>query len=210
MRAYLKSKDLWEVISGEGTSSPSKNKIKTTTNILISHFSEIALEAVVNIENKEKPNEIWDAIVDRYASSVNNKACMWLKFMRYKYGGDLKNYLVDCQKMIREFAIVQLGIPDDIILILVLAKLSKNYWNVVNNLTMNKSVIFFPSRTLQKLQELVYMKETQAVASTSKTEASIKAEKDLATAYKNEAKKSKHSRSSCEFPTDLYHCLSNC
>ncbi|OAV85818.1 hypothetical protein PTTG_30247, partial [Puccinia triticina 1-1 BBBD Race 1] len=190
MRAYLKIKDLWEVISGEG--APSKKKIKSTANILISHLTEIALEAVVTTENEEKPNEIWDAIVDRYASlSVNNKARIWLKFMRYEYGGNLKNYLIDCQKMIREFAIVQLGIPDDIISISVLAKLTKDYWNVVDNIIMNESVIFFPSCTLQKLQELVYMKETRAITSTSKTETSIKAEKDSAIAYKNKAEKSK-------------------
>ncbi|OAV85527.1 hypothetical protein PTTG_30459, partial [Puccinia triticina 1-1 BBBD Race 1] len=130
MRTYLKSKDLWEICSGE-VANPAKKKVKTTANILISHLSEIALEAVVTVENEEKPNEIWNAIVDRYASaSINNKARIWLNFMRYEYGGDLKSYLVDCQKMIRDFAIVQLGIPDDIISISVLAKLSKDYWNV--------------------------------------------------------------------------------
>ncbi|OAV97462.1 hypothetical protein PTTG_26063 [Puccinia triticina 1-1 BBBD Race 1] len=161
MRAYLKSKDLWEVISGEGANPPSKKKIKSTANILISHLTEIALKAVVTTKNKEKPNKIWDAIVNRYASSsVNNKARIWLKFMQYKYGGNLKNYLINCQKMIREFAIVQLGIPDNIVSISILAKLTKDYWNVVDNIIMSESVIFFPSPTLQKLQELVYMKET--------------------------------------------------
>ncbi|OAV85215.1 hypothetical protein PTTG_30694 [Puccinia triticina 1-1 BBBD Race 1] len=190
MRTYLKSKDLWEVVTGEGTNSPSKKKIKTTANILISHLSEVALQAVVTIKNEEKPEEIWNAIVDRYASSsVNNKACIWLKFMRYEYSGNLKDYLLDCQKMIRDFAIVQLGIPDDIISISILAKLSRDYWNVVDNIIMNESVIFFPSRTLQKLQELVYMRETRAVAttSTSKTKTSSKVEKDTASAYKFEA-----------------------
>ncbi|KAI7964700.1 hypothetical protein MJO29_002798 [Puccinia striiformis f. sp. tritici] len=191
MRTYLKSKDLWEICSGEAA-SPAKKKVKVATNIIISHLSEVALEAVVTAENEDKPSEIWSAIVDRYASAlINNKARIWLKFMRYEYGGDLKNYLVDCQKMIREFSIVHLGIPDDIISISVLAKLSKDYWNVVDNIIMNKSIIFFPSRTLRKLQELVYMKETRTSTTTSKTEPNVKVEKDSAIAYKTEAEKPK-------------------
>ncbi|KAI7933821.1 hypothetical protein MJO29_016659 [Puccinia striiformis f. sp. tritici] len=161
-------------------------------SIVILVKSPWKLEAVVTAENEDKPSEIWSAIVDRYASaSINNKARIWLKFMRYEYGGDLKNYLVDCQKMIREFSIVHLGIPDDIISISVLAKLSKDYWNVVDNIIMNESIIFFPSRTLRKLQELVYMKETRTSTTTSKTEPNFKVKKDSAIAYKTEAEKPK-------------------
>ncbi|OAV89748.1 hypothetical protein PTTG_28586 [Puccinia triticina 1-1 BBBD Race 1] len=193
MRTYLKSKDLWGVITEEGVNASSKKKIKLTANILISHLSEVALQAVVTIKNEDKPKQIWDAIFNQYASSlVNNKAHIWLKFMQYKYGGSLKDYLIDCQKMIQEFVIVNLGIPDDIISIFVLAKLTRDYWNVVNNIIMNELIIFFPSRTLQKLQELVYMKETQAIAttsnaSTSKNKVNVKMEKEAATAFKSEA-----------------------
>jgi hypothetical protein len=81
--------------------------------------------------------------------------------MRYiKFNGNLNSYLANCQKMIRECAIVQLGIPDNIISISILAKLSKDYWNVVGNIIVNEAIIFYPSCTLKKLWELVYMKET--------------------------------------------------
>ncbi|OAV91899.1 hypothetical protein PTTG_27847 [Puccinia triticina 1-1 BBBD Race 1] len=185
MRTYLKSKDLWEICSGESVLTASKKKVKNAANILISHLSKVALKAVITPKNKDKLQLIWDAIVDQYASaSINHKARIWLKFMRYEYGGDLKNYLIDFQKMIRDFSIVQLGILDDIVLILILAKLTKDCWNVFDNIIMN-------NHTICKLQELVYMKETRAVALTSKIKSSVKIEKDLATAYKMEAKKSK-------------------
>jgi hypothetical protein len=57
-------------------------------------------------------------------------------------------------------------IHDNIISISILAKLSKDYWNVVNNLIMNESNLT-PSCTLQNLQELVFMKETQNFTSGS-------------------------------------------
>ena len=84
--------------------------------------------------------------------------------MCYKYTGNLHDYLIDCQKMVKELFIVKLGIPDNIISISILAKLSKDYWNVVNNLIMKKENLS-PSRILRKLQELVFMKETQSIPS---------------------------------------------
>ncbi|EFP85720.1 uncharacterized protein PGTG_11049 [Puccinia graminis f. sp. tritici CRL 75-36-700-3] len=158
MKAYLRSKDLWEICTGEVT--PAKKKRNETLNAIISHLSEEALDATVTPENEENPALLWASIVERYASSsVNNKARIWLKWMRYEFNGNLNSYLADCQKMIRECALVQLGIPDDIISISILAKLSKDYWNVVDNIIMNEAIIFFPSRTLKKLRELVYMKD---------------------------------------------------
>jgi hypothetical protein len=88
--------------------------------------------------------------------------------------------------MIRECAIVQLGIPDDIILISILAKLSKDYWNVVDNIIMNEAIIFYPSQTLKKLRELVYMKDTRATG-VSKVEPSLKVQNNSPSAYKSEA-----------------------
>jgi transposase InsO family protein len=95
--------------------------------------------------------------------------------------------------MIRECALVQLGIPDDIISISILAKLSKDYWNVVDNIIMNEAIIFFPSRTLKKLRELVYMKDTR-LSGVSKVKSSSKNQIVGPSAYKSEAEsKSKKS-----------------
>jgi hypothetical protein len=65
--------------------------------------------------------------------------------MQYEYNGNLHTYLINCQKMVKELPIVKLGIPDNIILISILAKLSKDYWNVFDNLIMNKENLS-PSR----------------------------------------------------------------
>jgi hypothetical protein len=124
MRAYLRSKDLWK---GNASTIAEKKKAEAA-NILISHLGDVAFDAIITMANKDKPQIIWAAIVKRFASkSINNKARIWLKFMQYKYNGDLPKYLKDCHKMIKEILVVQLGIPDDIISILILAKLYKYY-----------------------------------------------------------------------------------
>lgn len=182
-------------------------------NIIISHLGEVAFDSVVTINNEDKPALLWAAIVDRFASeSVNNKARVWLQLMRYEYNGNLKDYLGDCQKMINEFAVVQLGIPDDIISISILAKLSKDLWNVVDNIIMNESIVFYPSLTLKKLQELVFMKEARSIeaATTSKTSSSKSAVKEEgASAYKAESKnerpKPKHPCSDGKHNPLAYH-----
>jgi hypothetical protein len=51
---------------------------------------------------------------------------------------------------------------------------------------MNESIIFFPSRTLCKLQELVFMKETRTVGSASTSSNSKNKE---VSAFKSEAEK---------------------
>jgi hypothetical protein len=107
--------------------------------------------------------------------------------MRYEYPGNLKEYIDVCQKMINEFSVVQLGIPDDIISILILAKLTREHWNIVNNIIMNESIVFFLSLTLKKLQELVYMKDIQNPTTSSSSK--LDSKKTEATALKTEAKK---------------------
>ena len=138
MRAYLRSKDLLQICTGE-TVTPTEKKRHKTSNILISHLGDSVFDLVITIENRDQPAAIWKAITDHYASSsINNKACFWLKSMRYEYPGNLKKYIDVCQKMINKFLVVQLGIPDNIIYILILAKLTCKHWNIVNNIIMNE------------------------------------------------------------------------
>ena len=181
MRAFLRSKDFWKYILGK-IPTLSKKKKADASNVIISHLGNIAFDAVVTLNNKEDPKLLWEAIVKRFASnSINNKACIWLKFMQYKYNNNLPKYLKYCHKMIKEILIVQLGIPDNIISILILAKLFKDFWNVVDNIMMNKSIIFFSIQMLLKLQELVFMKETQGIGSTSTSSSNSNNKEELHT-----------------------------
>jgi hypothetical protein len=193
MRAYLRSKDLYKVVIGEVT--PANKKQHETSNIIISHLDDAVFDSVITAENEDQPADIWAAIINRFASSsVNNKACVWLKFMRYQYPGNLKEYIDSCRKMMNEFAVVQLGIPDDIISISILAKLSREHWNVVDNIILNESIVFFPSQTLKKLQELVYMKDICSNNSSSVTKVESKTKEDSATALKAETSKKQRSK----------------
>jgi hypothetical protein len=74
MRAYLGSKDLLQICTGE-TVMPTEKKRHETSNILISHLGDLVFDSVITIENKDQPAAIWKAITDCYASSsINNKA----------------------------------------------------------------------------------------------------------------------------------------
>jgi hypothetical protein len=186
-----------------GEVAPANKKRHKTANILISHLGDAVFDSVITAENKDKPSQIWTAITDRYASlSVNNKARVWLKFMRCEYPGNLKEYIDTCRKMINEFSVVQLGIPDNIISISILAKLSREHWNVVNNIILNESIVFFPTRTLKKLQELVYMKdirsETSTSTATSKNKSKVGSSKDESvSAFKSESRKQRSNDNPC-------------
>jgi hypothetical protein len=139
MRAYLQSKDLWKYVLGDAATYIADKKKAEADNILISHLGDVAFDAIITLANEDKPQLIWSAIVKRFISeSINNKARIWLKFMQYEYNGNLPKYLKDCHKMIKEISVVQLGIPDNIISVSILAKLSKDYWNVVDNIIMNE------------------------------------------------------------------------
>ena len=83
MRAYLRSKDLYKVVTGEVT--PANKKSHEKANDLISHLGNTAFDLVITAKNKKKPVDIWNAIVKQYApSSVNHEAWFWLKFMKYE------------------------------------------------------------------------------------------------------------------------------
>jgi hypothetical protein len=82
MRAYFCSKDFWKYISGKAPTISDKKKANAC-NLIISHLGDIAFDAVVTLTNKEDPKLLWDAVVKQFASdSINNKARIWLKFMR--------------------------------------------------------------------------------------------------------------------------------
>ncbi|KNZ62507.1 uncharacterized protein VP01_12626g1 [Puccinia sorghi] len=116
----------------------------------MNYMSETAFEAVVTLDNKGSPFEIWNSIIRCYAStSVNNKGRVWLKFMQYKFKGALKEFIMDMHKMLTEIAFVRLGVPDNILSFSILAKLSEDLYNVMDNIIMNEVIVESLSATHQ-------------------------------------------------------------
>ncbi|KAI7956353.1 hypothetical protein MJO29_007752 [Puccinia striiformis f. sp. tritici] len=141
MEAYLKFKKLW--VFAVGSEVPSDSKRLELCHILINHLGDSAYEydACASKEVRDKPALLWTSITDHYASpSVNNRARV-------------------CRKYIQQFPTLQIGVPDDLISISILAKLSKDMYNVVDNIVMNESIVHFPKLTIKKLQEVVYLNE---------------------------------------------------
>lgn len=83
-----------------------KKKLNETVDILMNYLGNSAFNAIITPDNEGDPFLIWTRITKRYTSqSVNNKGRVWLKFMRYKYNGNLKQYISDCSKLINELLI---------------------------------------------------------------------------------------------------------
>ncbi|KNZ52963.1 uncharacterized protein VP01_3383g2 [Puccinia sorghi] len=100
-------------------------------------------------------NFMTETVFDRFTStSVNNKGCVWLKFMQYEYKGNLAEFIINMHKMLNKIAVCKLGVPDNILSFSILAKLSEDLYNVVDNIIMNEVICESPAATLTKLQEI--------------------------------------------------------
>ncbi|PLW27599.1 hypothetical protein PCASD_21002 [Puccinia coronata f. sp. avenae] len=157
-------------------------------------MSETAFEAVISPDNKESPFDIWAQIIRRYAStSVNNKGCVWLKFIWYEFKGNFKEFITDMNRMLTEIALVKLGVPDNILSFSILAKLNEDLWNVIDNIIMNEVIVESPQATLSKLQEIVHLEESQKSKNATASSATKTSEDqpESASALIHESKKSK-------------------
>ncbi|KAI7951517.1 hypothetical protein MJO28_007201 [Puccinia striiformis f. sp. tritici] len=133
-----------------------------TVDWLFQFISEEVFETVVTPDIVSNPHLIWANITSRFASaSVNNKGRIWLKFIQYKYRGNLKVYITDMRKMLNELTMVSIGAPENILSFTILAKLSEDLYNVVNNIIMNEVICESPNAVLIKLQEMVYLDKSR-------------------------------------------------
>jgi hypothetical protein len=96
-------------------------------------------------------------------------------------------------------ALVQLGVPDNILSFSILAKLNKDLWNVVDNIIMNKVIVKSPQATLSKLQEIVHLEESRKSKNATASSATKTSEDqpESASALIHESKKGKRKPRSC-------------
>lgn len=181
MQIHLKNRGLYEYcinenvgdLSGAALSNVIKKRIDAVDTIM-NYLGDEAFDAIITPEIVEDPFKIWTKILSRYASqSVNNKGRVWLKFMRFEFNGNLSEYISECTKLINEIAIVKLGVPDEILCYSILAKLSKNMWNIVDSIIMNEQLMAHPDATLAKLQEMAYLDESRKAKNSSATNKNI-------------------------------------
>ena len=201
IKAHLRHKGLIKYIlepptalAGAAADAVAKKHAKTV-DILMNYMSKTAFKAVGTPNNKDSPHGIWTQIISLYAlTSVNNKGRVWLKFMRYEFKGDLKGFINDMHKMLTKIALVKLGVPNNILSFSILAKLSEDLWNVVDNIILNKVIVESPAATLTKLQEIVHLQESRKTTSTKMSSSQAKSTKEQsesASALMNESKKGK-------------------
>jgi hypothetical protein len=113
---------------------------------------------------------------------------VWLKFKRYEYSGNLKEFISDMHQMLTKIPLVKLGVPDNILSFSILSKLSEDLWNMVDNIIMNEVLIKSFNATLTKLQELVHLKESRKKKA---VEVSTSAKTEVASALIHKSKKGK-------------------
>ncbi|KAI7956645.1 hypothetical protein MJO28_003740 [Puccinia striiformis f. sp. tritici] len=61
------------------------------------------------------------------------------------------------RKLLNEIRMLQLGVPDNILSFSILAKLSEDMYNIVDNIIMNEVICESPAAVLMKLQEMVHL-----------------------------------------------------
>ena len=199
MKAHLRHRGLLKYVLeppiplGGAAADAVAKKRNETVDILMNYMTETVFESVITPDNEDNPHGIWANIVSQFAStSVNNKGRVWLKFTRYEYKGDLAAYIADIHKMLTEIAVCKLGVPENILSFSILSKLSKDMYNIVDNIIMNKVICKSPAATLTKLQEIVHLEESRKAKKSTATPASKAAEEpsaESASALLNESAK---------------------
>ncbi|KAI7944826.1 hypothetical protein MJO28_010521 [Puccinia striiformis f. sp. tritici] len=175
MTAYLRHTSLLKYVieppidlSGAAATAVAA-KHAEVVHILMSHISDPVFDMVVTPDIASSPFSIWENILARFASaSVNNKGRVWLRFMRYEYKGMLGEFISDMRKMLNEIRMLNLGVPDNILSFSILAKLSEDLYNLVDNIIMNEVICENPTAVLSKLQEMVYLDASRRTKSTVK------------------------------------------
>ncbi|KAI7957570.1 hypothetical protein MJO28_004665, partial [Puccinia striiformis f. sp. tritici] len=166
-------------------------------HILMSHVSNPVFDMVVTPDIAESPFSIWESILARFAStSVNNKGRVWLRFMRYEYRGALGNFISDMRKMLNEIQMLNLGVPDNILSFSILAKLSKDLYNLIDNIIMNEVICESPTAVLSKLQEMVHLDASRKTKSNVKP-AQKSTEEGAASALMHESSKGGKGKGRC-------------
>lgn len=179
IKTHLRQKKLWDVTINPcslAADAPNVAVIKDSSNRLLAYdtlikcMSDAAFNSCVDTKTNEDPHRLWNNILERYgSSSINNKGRIWLKFMRFNYNGDLKKYIDECRSYINEFSIINLGIPDDVISISFLAKLTEPLWKIVDSIILNEEIVKDPHKTLQKLSEVVHLQESRHLTNSEPT-----------------------------------------
>lgn len=94
--------------------------------------------------------------------------------MRYEFKGNLAEYISDMHRMLTEIAICKLGVPENILSLSILSKLSEDLYNVFDNIIMNEVIVESPAATLTKLQEIVHLEESRKNKTATNKPANIK------------------------------------
>jgi hypothetical protein len=184
----------------ENVTATVKNKKTEACLILMNHLSVEAFDSVVTMDNSKVPHKLWLSIMNRFASqSYNNKARVWLKFMRLEWTGGLESYVSTCRKMLNEIALVDLGVPENVLCYSILAKLPNSMWNIVDSMVLNEELVSFPETTLAKLQEFVFAEESRMLKEKTVINQKENRDESAAALYQdgNYKKKITRGRSSC-------------
>lgn len=150
------------------TTVPQRKKSYEAADLLIQHLGDTAFDAVINPENQSKPSFIWQAILERYASQyTNNRGRIWLNFIQYNFDGNLSSYIRGCRKLMNELAVVKLKVPQDILSYTILAKLTANFYHLVNSILLNNDLLQNPTNVLNKLREVTHLESARALPNPS-------------------------------------------
>ncbi|MBW0476696.1 hypothetical protein O181_016411 [Austropuccinia psidii MF-1] len=98
--------------------------------------------------------QLWKKVNKRFASSsFNSKARIWSKFQKLTYEDNLKEFITNTRKCLRNIASVSIAIEDEILAFSILKKLPDEFHSLIEKVTQNAKTQGNPNPILNVLHE---------------------------------------------------------
>ncbi|MBW0516594.1 hypothetical protein O181_056309 [Austropuccinia psidii MF-1] len=137
---------------------------RTITNFMDSR----TFSAIVTSEEITQNNyQLWKKVNELFASSsFNSKARIWSKFQRITYKDNLKEFIENTSKCLRNIALVGIAIEDEILSFLILTKLTDEFHSLIEKVTFNSETQGNPNAILNALHKASLKEEALSMEST--------------------------------------------
>ncbi|MBW0532991.1 hypothetical protein O181_072706 [Austropuccinia psidii MF-1] len=93
---------------------------------------------VTSEEITQNSYQLWKKVNKQFASSsFNSKARIWSKFQKLAYEDNLKEFIANTGKFLRNIALVGISVEDEILAFSILTKLPDEFHSLIEKVTLN-------------------------------------------------------------------------
>ncbi|MBW0519630.1 hypothetical protein O181_059345 [Austropuccinia psidii MF-1] len=106
----------------------------------------------------ENANLLWSKLTKRFASSTfNNQACIWIRFCRINYNGNLQSFISKIRQCLNEVISIKVKVGTTTLAFTILTKVPDEYHNVVEKVTTNTETLGNPNSILNLLHNVAFL-----------------------------------------------------